>query len=366
MTSTYRCNRSHSHIFFRNGILHFLEPIISFIKKHPFIWDKVLRLKVERKRLVGLSYYLYDAKNTYLAMHWPAKHHCINTLSAELVFQYHKLEKGLVMPGKKRMFGINPAKETMRLLDNWQSIDREQISDPIFLAGIGTLQCYIAYLKTHNLDIDDQITSEAEHFLTRHSDQRNNYPTPSKRQEYYNPQEFKTLTLARRSVRAFIDKPVPKEIIIQSYEAAQQSPSACNRQPCSVKIISDPDLKREVLGYQNGNAGFGQLMDSVAIITSNEKYFFGGIERHQPYVDGGLFSMSFILGLQSHGVSTCCLNWCVRPENDKAVHKLLNLEKSERIIMYLAIGYAPADLDVATSTRRRFETTLEFKSKKNK
>lgn len=349
--------------------MQFLKSITSFVKQFPIIRNiakrtrnKIEIIKAERKRLVSLSYYFYDIKNTYLASHWPAKHKCIDTLSAELVFQYHKLEKGLVMPGNKRMFGIKPAKATMRLLDNWQSLDNSQITDPIFLAGVGTLQSYVAYLEKHNLDLKDDISTETGYFLKKHTDQRVNYSTPSKKQKYYNPKEFKKLTLARRSVREFLDKPVPKEIIIEAYEAAQQSPSACNRQSCSVKIIGDPDLKREVLTYQNGNTGFGHLADSIAIITSNQKYFFSGLERHQPYVDGGLFSMSFILGLQSHGVSTCCLNWCVNPQNDKAVHKLLNLEKSERIIMYLALGYEPEDLDVATSTRRRFETTLEFKS----
>lgn len=334
-----------------------LKPIKKLVR------NQLELLKAERGRLVGLSYYFYDIKNTYLASHWPAKHKCVDTLSAELVFQYHKLEKGLVMPGNKRMFGIKPAKATMRLLDNWQSLDRSQITDPIFLAGVGTLQSYVDYLKKHNLDIKDDVSTETEYFLKKHTDQRVNYPTPSKKPKYYNPREFKALALARRSVREFIDKPVPKEIIIEAYEAAQQSPSACNRQSCSVKIISDPDLKREVLKYQNGNTGFGHLADSVAIITSNQKYFFGGLERHQPYVDGGLFSMSFILGLQSHGVASCCLNWCVNPQNDTAIHKILNLEKSERIIMYLALGYEPEDLNVPTSTKRRFETTLEFIAK---
>lgn len=332
-------------------------------KVKKIIRSKIESLKAVRKRFTELSYYFYDVKNTYQASHWPVEHKCIDTLSAELVFQYHKLEKGLVMPGNKRMFGIKPAKATMRLLDNWQALDKSQITDPIFLAGVGTLQSYLAYLQLHQLDSNDDISTEAEYFLKKHTDQRANYSTPSRKPKYYNPQEFKTLTLARRSTREFIDKPVPKSIIIEAYQAAQQSPSACNRQSCSIQIISDPDLKREALTYQNGNKGFGHLAHSIAVITSNQKYFFGGLERHQPYVDGGLFSMSFILGLQSHGVSSCCLNWGVTPESDRAVHKLLNLDMSERIIMYLAIGYEPENLNVPTSTKRRYESTLNFLSK---
>lgn len=340
--------------------MQFLESIISFFKQYPWVWNKVQSLRTEFKRVKSLSYYLYDASNTYLAMYWPTNHQCIKPLSAELVFQYHKLEKGLVMPGKKRMFGINPAKETMRLLNNWQCLEHERITDPIFFAGVGTLQCYIDHLKNHNFDTKDNISTQIDYFLKNHADQRSSYHTPSRKLKYFNPEEFKALSIARRSVREFIDKPLPKHIIIESFETAQQAPSACNRQPCFVRIISDPDLKKEVLKYQNGNAGFGHLIPSVAIITANEKFFFGGIERHQPYIDGGLFSMSFILALQSHGVSSCCLNWCVTPQTDKTVHNILNIEKSERIIMYLALGYASSDIKVATSTRRRIESTLEF------
>ena len=334
---------------------------ISFLKQNQFIWIRIQKIRSILRRMRSISFFIYDVKNSLYAMHWPVKQKCRSTLSAELVFQYHKLEKGLVMPGEKRMFGVNPARETMRLLLNWEDLEDGNISDPIYLAGIGTLQCYMDHISAKGLDKKDTITSEVQLFLQKYSFQQKKYQTPSKKLTYFNPDEFEKLSLARRSVRNFSEKPVSRDTIISCFKTAQQAPSACNRQPCSVKIISDPNLKLEILKYQNGNKGFGHLAPSIAVITSNEKYFFGAIERHQPYIDGGLFSMSFILALQSNGISSCCLNWCVTPKDDKAVHKILNIESTERIIMYLAIGYASDDIAVATSTRRSSDSALDFK-----
>ncbi len=347
--------------YFKELVLTLKSSIKLCLQKNPKIWNNVITLKSRIKQFTDLSYYFYDIANTFKSMYWPKSQINISTLSAELVFQYHKIEKGLVMPGPRRFFGISPVKETMRLLTQWQTLSEEdEIVDPIYLAGIGTLQSYIDHIDKYSLDQDDQISSIVKHFLVTIEDYREQYPTPSIKADYYNPTEFQSLSLARRSVRNYLAKPVPNQIIIDSFKVAQLAPSACNRQPCSVKIITDPKLKNELLSYQNGNRGFGHLAPAIAIITSKENYFFGTIERHQPYIDGGLFSMSFILGLQSHGVSSCCLNWCVTPEKDKAVHEILKLDKSERIMMYLAIGYAEEDTFVATSTRRATENTLDF------
>lgn len=293
-------------------------------------------------------------------MYWPRAHSCIDTLSAELLFQYHKLEKGLVMPEPRRMFGVAPAKKTMKLLAEWEFLSTKANQDPIFLAGIGALQSFQKHIKALELDKNDLISTELCHFLAQYSDQTSLFPTPTKKNDYFNPVDFKSLSVARRSVRSFQDKVVPKQILIDSFESAQLAPSACNRQPCSVKIVNDANLKAELLKYQNGNHGFGHLAPTVAIILADSKYFFGVIERHQPFIDGGLFSMSFLLALQSHGVSSCCLNWCVTPENDRKVHDLLGIEKSQRIIMYMAIGYAPENIEVATSTRRLSSQKLDF------
>ena len=54
------------------------------------------------------------------------------------------------------------------------------------------------------------------------------------------------LAKSRRSVRDFLDKPVPREIIENIIRAAGTAPSGANKQPWTFVIVSDPDLKHKI------------------------------------------------------------------------------------------------------------------------
>jgi len=66
----------------------------------------------------------------------------------------------------------------------------------------------------------------------------------------------------RRSVRGFLDKPVPKEIISKAFELARHSPSNSNIQPWQVFVASGVtrDAIRELLLAQF-NLGFERISD---------------------------------------------------------------------------------------------------------
>jgi nitroreductase len=123
-------------------------------------------------------------------------------------------------------------------------------------------------------------------------------------------------------------------------------------------LVSDEPLKSRLLSHQNGNRGFGHLVPHVGVITANEACFFDASERHEPYIDGGLFAMSLSLALRAQGVGSCCLNWCVRPKTDRAAHSLLGIARSERIIMLMAIGYPASNTFVPRSPRKSLSDIL--------
>lgn len=333
------------------------------LQKSPLIWGVYYRIKTEILRVVNLRYYLYDISQNYKAMHWSVTKTKRSIISSELLFQYHKLEKGLVMPGPKRLFGLAPARATMALISKWQRTEVVNKKDSIYRGAIGTLQSYYDRIVDYKLDENNVITDELSNFLATYSCERTAYNTPCEitqldAAEANYSEQFSLLMNARRSVRTFSDEPVASDVLENVVRISQLSPSACNRQPVKVTIVSDPEIKRKLLSHQNGNAGFGHLAPHIAVITTDASCFFGVTERHEPYVDGGLFSMSFILALKSHNISSCCLNWCVKPKTDKAAHKLLALDPSLRIIMLIAIGYAPEETPVPRSPRRDLDDVL--------
>ena len=167
------------------------------------------------------------------------------------------------------------------------------------------------------------------------------------------------LCFSRRSVRAYQQRPVNLVEVRAAIALAQLSPSACNRQPWIVHAYEERKKIDSMLELQNGNAGFGRLIPLLLVICVETSAFFDGSERNEPYVDAGLFTMTLLLALQAKGLSSCCLNWCVEPDADREAHRRGQIPDSERIIMYLAVGYAEEAAVVPRSARRSVDTFLK-------
>ncbi|GMV54408.1 MAG: hypothetical protein AMXMBFR6_02130 [Betaproteobacteria bacterium] len=339
--------------------------IKRLLQSQPKVWSKYQQTKGWLRRLLVMRYFGYDMLNTYRAMRWRSGERDPVSLGAELTFYDHKLEKGLVMPGTKRMFGDDAALQTMLLARKWVRSGYPQ-SDPVFAGAVQILACYRAHIEKWGFEVSTQFANTIDRFLHEFAERDPSLDSPvplATEQCSDSPQAydgFRQLCHARRSVRNFLPNTVPSGVFERAVGLAQLSPSACNRQPCKVIVVSDADRKRTLLSYQNGNRGFGHLVPHVAILTVDERCFFDASERHEPYIDGGLFAMSLILGLRAEGVASCCLNWCVSPENDRAAHRLFDLPDSCRIVMLIAIGYPPPECMVARSPRKELADVLLF------
>ena len=57
------------------------------------------------------------------------------------------------------------------------------------------------------------------------------------------------------------------------------------------------------------------------------------------YIDGALAAMSFVLALETLGLSSCMINWPDVEQQERKLARLLHLEPDERPVMQIAIGY---------------------------
>jgi len=57
---------------------------------------------------------------------------------------------------------------------------------------------------------------------------------------------FLARVTARRTVRDFSDRPVPREVIAACVQAAGQAPSGANMQPWHFEVVGDPAVKRRI------------------------------------------------------------------------------------------------------------------------
>lgn len=175
---------------------------------------------------------------------------------------------------------------------------------------------------------------------------------------------FLELVKARRSVRKYLSKPIPREVIDKCLEASRLAPSACNSQPWYFIIVDNEGLKKELCDKAfagmyaiNGFAKKAPVI--VAVVTERSKYIacVGGYARGVQYslIDIGIACEHFILQAQEEGLGTCWLGWF----DEKAVKKLLSIPKDKKVDVMLSVGY-PETRGTKDKTRKGLDEIRRF------
>jgi hypothetical protein len=136
----------------------------------------------------------------------------------------------------------------------------------------------------------------------------------------------------RRSIRQFAPGQISEAAIRQAAQIARTSPSVCNRQSCHLYYSTDRSTIAEILSYTNGAGGFGDEAAAVFVITSELACFSQAAERNQGFIDGGIFAMTFALGMHALGYGSCFINWSATARRDRLLHRALGIRQSELVI----------------------------------
>ncbi len=173
--------------------------------------------------------------------------------------------------------------------------------------------------------------------------------------------EFPEFSQSRHSVRDF-DPSVEIDIsrIQNAIELATTAPSACNRQPVRVHVISDKALLSECLKIQNGNRGFGHLGNKLLIVTAKVSSQLSSNEFFSIYIDGGIFLMNLAYALHYNKIAHCILNWFADPKQDKALRQIIDLPEDENVIAYVLCGEASSNFKQVASPRLPWETIVRY------
>ncbi len=198
----------------------------------------------------------------------------------------------------------------------------------------------------------------------------------------------------RSSIRAFLDTPVPNEVIGELLAKASRSPSGGNVQPWRIYVINGESMTRfrellqgrdiEAAAYDVYPSGLGepyrtarydlgmQMYDLLGIARDDkagrvgqmlENYrFFGApaalfcfFDRQMgppQWSDLGMFLQTFMLLAQEAGVDTCPQEaWAMW---EHTVSEFVGAPDNERLFCGMAIGHADPDAAVNSLRSERF------------
>ncbi|NCD03840.1 MAG: nitroreductase family protein [Clostridia bacterium] len=295
-----------------------------------------------------------------------------SNLQAEIILRYHLLEKGLVMPNFRSAFGVQRVQELLNLLQDYIRLNYD-IQNTQFIAALKVIRKYYERHVRETTEGTDfkMLMEKIESFLNRYeplvSDINMQRIGGGARQVTRSAclhgakEVWPAFAASRHTVRDLVNKHIPSEDVKAIVEWACACPSPCNRQAHRVYNISDLTLIGQILDLQGGARGFNHAINKLLMICGDLSFYDGLCERNQVYLDCGIFSLSVLLGIHYKGYGGCMMHWCVEPERDVLLRKLLpQIRSSHAIACLIGIGHLKDEFSVAFSQRRDVDEVLIY------
>ncbi len=149
--------------------------------------------------------------------------------------------------------------------------------------------------------------------------------------------EFKELIKSRYSVRAYLSKPVEDEKLNKILEAAKIAPTAANRQPFKIYVISTEGRETE-LKMLYGRDWFVQAPLVIGIVALTDEAWARMDGKNYADVDATIAFDHLILAAADLGLGTC---W-IAAFNPNVAREILNLKDGMEPVAFTPLGY-PSD-----------------------
>jgi nitroreductase len=263
--------------------------------------------------------------------------------SALLRRNIHRLEKGLIMIDRRKIFADGFILETVQCLAKCllsEEFDKEELkwAHDVLVEYFSVVEISGNISKAY-----DEFTTMQDSILGSISQSPNKYipyrknSLPKKSISF---DDYAALLTNRRSVRWYSDRKVSKNLIDTAVALSLTAPSACNRQPFRYYCTTNASEAVRIAKCAGGTGGFASNIPGIFVVIGDLSAYPFERDRHLIYVDAALASMQLMQAFEVMDVSTCPINWPDVVEADKRIKQIVDMEESERIIMLIAFGYA--------------------------
>lgn len=265
-------------------------------------------------------------------------------LRGQIIYYIHRIEKGLTHESDFRAgFGKNALQSLHDLLQQWRTA-RYPTTDTTYQAALSVVMAYIEKHRQEHQPLPAFLTAlfpmeECEEPRSDNTIAGVKLVTAEEKRDNKD-KSFKELFQGRASIRQYAKDPVDLDMVRKAIDLAMKTPSVCNRQSYRITLIDAPDRIRKILTVQGGWRGYA-YPPVLAVITSDVRSFIYMEEHNEPFVDGGIFTMSFLLALEYENLAACPLNLMCSDENASKVRKFASIPEYESLIVCVAIGNFP-------------------------
>ncbi|WP_048727048.1 nitroreductase family protein [Carnobacterium sp. 1290_CSPC] len=288
----------------------------------------------------------------------------LDNLRGKITLHYHSIEKGMSNKNIRLGFGQRAFRDLFYSMDSFMELGYPS-DDERFLSAVNIIRAYVKYHDDHNFEVEN-VREHLTRYLKYCENQELNDPKPNRTVNLENIKNtlnypFDQFSSSRMSVRDYENSIVNLELVEEAINIASHTPSVCNRQPWKVYVIENKDKIVEALNIQKGlNLNERNNVPLLLAITVDTSYYSSDKERNEPFVDGGLFSMSLLYALHFKGLAACSLNANMSNKDLIEEHKLLGTKNSERLIMFVSVGNYTEKVIAPLSDRDSFENYIKY------
>lgn len=152
-------------------------------------------------------------------------------------------------------------------------------------------------------------------------------------------QSIEEIMLSRRSIRVFDTREIEAGILEYILSTALNSPSSCNRQCISVKILFG-QIEKEIAGETLvGGAGWIDKADKIILLFADMNGYKSPAEvSYMPYLDAGVMAMTICYAAENMGIGSCIVNPNIRQEKIFNFQRSFN-QRGWRFCCAIALGY---------------------------
>jgi nitroreductase len=274
--------------------------------------------------------------------------------SSQLRRNIHRLEKGLIMRPRRETFAEDYIEETVKLLKHafdggTLCADEIKWAKDVLLLYFSVVSDTPKIKATRNMFMSLEVVEDVAYIPYQRD------AVPDLKISY---DQLLTLFKRRRSVRWYLNRMVEKELIYKAVEAASLAPSACNRQPFTFHVLCNKERAVKVARMAGGTVGFAENIPCLIVVVGDLNYYFDERDRHLIYIDGSLASMQLMLALETLGLSSCPINWPDIEQRERAIQHELDLEKFQRPVMQISVGYPDPDGGIPFSQKKSAELLI--------
>jgi nitroreductase len=165
------------------------------------------------------------------------------------------------------------------------------------------------------------------------------------------PMDFYDVIGTRRSIRSYKPDPIPLQVLERVLEAARRSPSASNKQPWRLIVVTDQKIREQIAA--SGTYGKFLAQSAVIIVGVGDPV----VAPARYIIDTSITLEHIVLAATAEGLGSC---W-VCSFDEGIVKELLEIPEDKKAVAIIALGYSGKAINVTGILNKLIRPTKKMK-----